>query len=239
MKRNHPSYLTAHTNPWQKSSSNARQGFVFHNKIGTLSSQKRGKLHGKPKASAHGASKASFKRKLCLLQNLCRHLPEEMRSIRRQVPVPGGWVGLWHCSSWSVPRLHWRLLGCRSVSLCSSQTHQSAAATQFKHFYTAHTNVHSVTSGQRAVTVQKHLWFTTCAFVSPIFFMDSITDISLPFQTVTCLHGLAKQSQKFCRFNKIADNVSWASVTLGIRCTKKCYVIFNLLQVTMAWDSNI
>lgn len=53
------------------------------------------------------------------------------------------------------------------------------------------------------------------------------------------LHGLAKQSQKFCRFNKIADNVSWASVTLGIRCTKKCYVIFNLLQVTTAWDSNI
>lgn len=142
MKRNHPSHPTAHTNPWQKSSSNARQGFVFHNKIAMPSSQKRGKLHGKPKgklhgkpkASAHGASKASFKRKLCLLQNLCRHLPEEMRSIMRQVPVPGGWVGLWHCSSWSAPRLHRRLLGCRPVSLCSSQTHQSAAVTQFRVF---------------------------------------------------------------------------------------------------------
>lgn len=76
-----------------------------------------------------------------------------------------------------------------------SQTHQAAAVTQSRAFYTTHTPVHNVTSGQQAATAQKNLCFITNSFISPLLLVDSVIDISLPFWTVTCLHRVPKQSQ--------------------------------------------
>lgn len=166
---------------------------VIHNKIVMLSLQKnavKGNCVVNPKPVQMELARRHLKEN-CLLQNLCRNPPEGMCSSTRQDPVPGSWMGLWHCSSSSAP--DWPG-GCWAQT-CAPLLLSNAAAScrdTAQGFSYPHTRV---TSAQQAATAPKHLSFITYSFISPLFLLDSVTDISLPFQAAACLHSVAKQSQ--------------------------------------------
>lgn len=149
----------------------------------------------------------------CLLQNLCRNLPEEMCFI---MSLATEWV----CDTAHLGLSPDCTGGCWAADLCHSVCLKHPSQLQWHNPGLFIPLIHLCTVWPqnkrqlpfKSISVSSHI---------PPFLHYSLWILLHPCPSGLLPAGTVCQSkvrQKFCSFNEIADNVPRAPVTLGIRC---------------------